>query len=254
MACSRNCCAVADCLAGGLLMVSKRALQVNQGRKQARVQPLGGLTHWEICISYSGLKVIRRPAVAAISCLRGQFLHHGLPGKFPTIFGTCKSLSCGRKPRARAVIAADARRYIPFTSRPCGTRLPVHSNMPKPLSTFGPARWVTSFEGMVAVSSRELRVNSNYTVTSCKDDSQAACFWPPTSLVQKQGCPSNKLSRSIFYGGVQVMPTCEDLTSNLPGCDNTVEQQGFTVMFVLLINAKFGELHASFAAQVIRSK
>ncbi len=50
------------------------------------------------------------------------------------------------------------------------------------------------------------------------------------------------------------MPTCEDLTSNLPGCDNTVEQQGFTVMFVLLINAKFGELHASFAAQVIRSK
>ena len=91
---------VAKYLIDGMMLVSIWALQINQGRKQAQVQPLGGLTHWEICISYSGLKVIRRPAVAAISCLRGQFLHHGLPGKLPTIFSTCKSLSCGRKPRA----------------------------------------------------------------------------------------------------------------------------------------------------------
>lgn len=51
------------------------------------------------------------------------------------------------------------------------------------------------------------------------------------------------------------MPTCDDLTSHLrltshlPWCDNTVEQHGFTSMLVLLINAKFVELHASFAAQ-----
>lgn len=50
------------------------------------------------------------------------------------------------------------------------------------------------------------------------------------------------------------MPTCDDLTSHLLWCDNTVEKQGFTIMFVLLIDAKFGELHASFAAQVITSK
>ena len=95
---SRNCYAVANCLIDGMMLVSMRALQINQGKKQAQVRPLGGLTHGEICISYSGLKVIRRPAVAAISCLRGQFLHHGLPGKFPTIFSTCKTLTCGCKP------------------------------------------------------------------------------------------------------------------------------------------------------------
>ena len=215
------------------------------------------LTHGEICISYSGLKVIRRPAVAAISCLRGQFLHHGLPGKFPTIFSTCKSLSCGRKPRARAVIAADARRYIPFTSRPCGTRLPVHSNMPKPLSTFGPALWVTSLECQLTHGCHEQQgaqgEQQSYRHELHRRQSSGL---PLASKVpaSNEGCPSNKLSRSIFYGGVQLTPTCDDLTSNLPGCDNTVEQQGFTIMFVLLTNAKFGELHASFAAQVIRFK
>ncbi len=94
------------------------------------------------------------------------------------------------------------------------------------------------------MSSRELRVNSNCTVTSCKDDSQAACFWPQTCLLQNQGCPSNKLSRSIFYGGVQLMPTCDDLLSNLPWCDDTVEQQGLTIMLVVLTNAKFGDVVA----------
>lgn len=87
-------------------------------------------------------------------------------------------------------------------------------------------------------------MNSNCTVTSCKDDSQAACFWPQTCLLQNQGCPSNKLSRSIFYGGVQLMPTCDDLLSNLPWCDDTVEQQGLTIMLVVLTNAKFGDVVA----------